>query len=152
MLTYNINRYIINNIIKTKVGHIQEKGGEYMDDVKMFDVIQVDFGETLGSEQSGVRPAIVFQNDSGNRYSPTIIVIPLTKEIKKLYLPTHDIIHKSEENGLKCDSMLLGEAMRQVDKVRIKYKRGALTTEKEKQSVCGVYLANATGKRNCSIA
>lgn len=120
--------------------------------IKMFDVLQVDFGDTLGHEQNGIRPAVVFQNESGNKYSPTVLVIPLTKEIKKLYIPTHNVIHKTCNNGLEYDSMLLGESIRSIDKQRIKYKRGVLSTDSEKNAVCEVFLANATGRRKCSIA
>lgn len=130
---------------------IQRKGGWRMN-VKMFDVVQVDFGETIGSEQAGIRPAVIFQNDLGNTKSTTVIAIPLTKGEKKLYLPTHKLIHKNHYNGLDMDSTLIGEGLRQVDKQRILYKRGRFTTEYEKRSVLEVYLANATGKRNCSIA
>lgn len=121
-------------------------------DVKMFDVVQVDFGENVGSEQSGVRPSVVFQSDEGSKHSPTVLVIPLTKGYKKLYLPVHNVIHKSSENGLSMDSTLLGEGVRQVDKKRILYKRGSLSTDQEKNAVWEVFLANATGKRNCTIA
>ena len=120
-------------------------------DIKMFDVFQVDFGNAIGSEQEKERPAVVVQNDKGNKYSPTVIVIPLTKELKKLSMPTHEIIHKNKLNGLSEDSMLVGEQMRAIDKSRILYKRGFLNQEKEKNSVMQVFLANATGRRGCSI-
>lgn len=122
-----------------------------MQTVKLFDVLQIDFGKTIGSEQGKIRPAIVCQNDDGNKYGPTILVVPLTTELKKTYMPTHAIIHSSHTNGLSEDSMLLGEQMRVIDKKRILYKRGYLNTESEKDSVVQVYLANLTGKKRCSI-
>lgn len=116
-------------------------------EINMFDIVQVDFGTTVGSEQSGSRPCVVFQNESGNKYSPTVWVIPLTKKIKKLYLPTHNVIHKTRRNGLSIDSMLLGEGLRSVDKSRIQFKRGTLDNEKDKQAVVEVFLANVTGEK-----
>lgn len=121
-------------------------------DVRMFDVVQVDFGEARGSEQKNKRPAVIVQNDKGNKFSPTVIVIPLTKEIKKLNMPTHEVVRKTAANGLDVNSMLIGEQMRSVDKSRILYKRGYLDKEEERNSVIQVYLANITGKRNCYIA
>lgn len=115
--------------------------------VEMFDVIQVDLGESFGSEQGGVRPAVIVQNNKGNKYSPTVLVIPMTKEIKKVNMPTHNIMYKTESNGLDQDSMLLGEQTTAIDKRRILYKRGRLMTDKEKMSVMEVFFANATGKK-----
>lgn len=115
--------------------------------VEMFDVIQVDLGEPFGSEQGGVRPAVIVQNNKGNKYSPTVLVIPMTKEIKKVNMPTHNIMYKTESNGLDQDSMLLGEQTTAIDKRRILYKRGRLMTDKEKMSVMEVFFANATGKK-----
>lgn len=121
-------------------------------EIKIFDVLQVDFGESLGCEQDKKRPCVVVQNDMGNKYSPTLIVIPLTTELKKLNLPTHGLIHKSVENCLTENSMLLGEQVRVIDKRRVLYKRGHLVNDKDKNTVIQVYLANITGKRNCAIS
>lgn len=126
------------------------KGGkDYM--LKMFDVIQVDLGTAIGSEQGNERPAVIIQNDVGNAHSPTILIIPMTKEVKRLYLPTHQIIHKNKKNGLDIDSMLLGEQTRVIDKRRIKYRRGILSSEEERKSVIQVYLANITGRKYSEI-
>lgn len=129
----------------------KEEGRVYMP-LKIFDIVEVDFCGNVGSEQLGVRPSVIVQNDSGNLHSPTVIVIPLTSEIKKLYIPTHKVIQKSTDNGLDSASMLLGEQIRSIDKTRIQYKRGCLSQEDEKQSVIQVYLANLTGKKNSTIA
>lgn len=120
-------------------------------DIKMFDVIQVDLGQSVGSEQGGKRPAVVVQNDIGNKYSPTVLVVHLTEEIKKINMPTHKIISKTRQNGLDADSMLIGEQIRTVDKSRICYKRGSLHYNIEKNAVVEVYLANLTGKRQTSL-
>lgn len=126
------------------------KGGkDYM--LKMFDVIQVDLGTAIGSEQGNERPAVIIQNDVGNAHSPTILIIPMTTEVKRLYLPTHQIIHKNKKNGLDIDSMLLGEQTRVIDKRRIKYRRGILSSEEERKSVIQVYLANITGRKYSEI-
>lgn len=115
--------------------------------IEMFDVIQVDLGRSFGSEQGGIRPAVIVQNNKGNKFSPTVLVIPMTSEIKKVNIPTHNIMHKTKFNGLDEDSMLLGEQTTVIDKKRILYKRGSLVTENEKRSVMEVFFANATGKK-----
>lgn len=115
--------------------------------IEMFDVIQVDLGRSFGSEQGGIRPAVIVQNNKGNKFSPTVLVIPMTSEIKKVNMPTHNIMHKTKFNGLDEDSMLLGEQTTVIDKKRILYKRGSLVTENEKRSVMEVFFANATGKK-----
>lgn len=115
--------------------------------IEMFDVIQVDLGRSFGSEQGGIRPAVIVQNNKGNKFSPTVLVIPMTSEIKKVNMPTHNIMHKTKFNGLDEDSMLLGEQTTVIDKRRILYKRGSLITENEKRSVMEVFFANATGKK-----
>jgi len=115
--------------------------------IEMFDVIQVDLGRSFGSEQGGIRPAVIVQNNKGNKFSPTVLVIPMTSEIKKVNMPTHNIMHKTKFNGLDEDSMLLGEQATVIDKKRILYKRGSLVTENEKRSVMEVFFANATGKK-----
>ena len=115
--------------------------------IEMFDVIQVDLGRSFGSEQGGIRPAVIVQNNKGNKFSPTVLVIPMTSEIKKVNIPTHNIMHKTKFNGLDEDSMLLGEQTTVIDKRRILYKRGSLVTENEKRSVMEVFFANATGKK-----
>lgn len=115
--------------------------------IEMFDVIQVDLGRSFGSEQGGIRPAVIVQNNKGNKFSPTVLVIPMTSEIKKVNMPTHNIMHKTKFNGLDENSMLLGEQTTVIDKKRILYKRGSLVTENEKRSVMEVFFANATGKK-----
>ena len=116
-------------------------------EIKMFDVLQVRFNEEVGSVQNSERPCVVIQNDIGNKYSPTTIVIPTSSNIKKIHMPTHEVLHRTEENGLSKDSMLLGEQVRVIDKQSIVYKRGKLSTDKEKNLVMQVFFANATGKR-----
>lgn len=116
--------------------------------VKMFDIFYANLSNnTVGSEQGGIRPVIVISNNTGNIYSPGVIVFPITSEIKKLYLPTHCLIHRSEENGLKVDSMVLAEQIRIIDKSRLMKKLGHLDNIKEQGEIINSYMANITGKK-----
>lgn len=109
---------------------------------KKYDVVLVDFGvNAIGSEQGGVRQAVVIQNDIGNRHSSTTIVMPFTTKMKNVNQPTHSLF-KAGDNGLKYDSLLLGECMRQVSEDRIIKPVGKITTEEEKLKVKKVYFAN----------
>lgn len=80
-------------------------------------ICYVNFGNTIGSEQGGIRPAYIGQNDMGNKYSPCTIVLPMTSKIKKP-LKTHVEI-KSGHSGLKTNSYVLAEQIRTIDKSRI---------------------------------
>lgn len=117
-------------------------------DIRQFDILYVDFNkeERVGSEQSGYRPAVVIQNDVGNKFCPTVLVIPLTSIIKKICQPTHKLLTKDESNGLTKDSMLLGESLTSVSKERIVKKVGRLTKEEDRNKVIDVYMANLFGK------
>ena len=107
--------------------------------VKMFDVLLVDFNPVvIDNEQGGIRPAIVIQNDAGNFFSDTTIVFPLTKVIKNLNQPTHALIKRDDYNMLKVDSMVLGEQIRMISKKRIKYKIGSIVNEKDKEEILRV--------------
>lgn len=127
--------------------HKIKKGGTIMDILKMFDIIEVKFPYELGSVQGKTRPCVIVQNDIGNKYSPTVIVIPLTSEIKKLNMPTHCILKKNQSNGLYYDSMLLGEQLRVIDKSIIVGKIGHAKESYEQDNIINVYLANITGKK-----
>lgn len=119
-----------------------------MDELKMFDVIYVDFSDNkIGSEQSGIHPYIIIQNNIGNKHCPTVLGMSLTSVLKKEYMPTHCIIHKTEQNGLKHDSMLLGETLTQISKERIINKIGSITEENTQNDILNVYIANITGKK-----
>ena len=119
-----------------------------MDELKMFDVIYVDFPDNkIGSEQSGIHPYIIIQNNIGNKHCPTVLGMSLTSVLKKEYMPTHCIIHKTKENGLKKDSMLLGETLTQISKERIINRIGSVTDEKTQNDILNVYFANVTGKK-----
>lgn len=91
--------------------------------VQRGDIVLVDFGEGFYSEQGGVRPALVIQNNTGNRFSPTTIVAPITAEIKN-DIPTHYILYPTRQNGLSKRSTILFEQIRVIDKRRIIKKLG----------------------------
>ena len=119
-----------------------------MDELKMFDIVFADFSSNkIGSEQSGIHPYIIIQNNIGNKYCPTVLGMSLTSTLKKEYLPTHCVIHKTKENGLKNDSMLLGETLTQISKERIINKIGSITDEKTQNEILNVYFANVTGRK-----
>ena len=82
-----------------------------------------DLSPVVGSEQGGIRPVLIIQNDTGNKYSPTVIAAAITSQTGKNKLPTHIEIG-SKENGLKSDSVVLAEQIRTIDKSRLKEKIG----------------------------
>lgn len=110
--------------------------------IKKNDVVKVDLSGAIGSEQGKVRLCIVIQNDTGNKHSTTTIIMPLTHHRKGLHIPTHALIKKDEGNGLKVDSILLGEQMRVVSEKRIIEKVGTITNQNSLDEIRRVYLAN----------
>lgn len=82
----------------------------------------------VGSEQGGIRPVLVIQNDVGNRYSPTVIVLAITGQQNKAHLPTHVSV-PAGDCGLLKDSVVLAEQIRTLDKRRLKDKIGSLSPE-----------------------
>ena len=100
--------------------------------VKRGDIFYADLSPVVGSEQGGIRPVIIIQNDIGNRYSPTVIVAAITSQINKAKLPTHVEI-SSEEYGLNRDSVVLLEQIRNLDKKRLKEKIGHMTEDDMKK-------------------
>ena len=110
---------------------------------KRYDIVQADLFGTVGSEQGGIRPVLIIQNDIGNLHSSTTIVMPFsTKIFKNSNQPTHTLIRKSADTGLKTDSILLGEQMRVISNQRIKKKIGTVTDENEREEIRRVYTAN----------
>ncbi|MEW9503059.1 type II toxin-antitoxin system PemK/MazF family toxin [Jeotgalibacillus marinus] len=86
--------------------------------VKRGDVFFADLSPVVGSEQGGVRPVLIIQNDIGNRFSPTVVVAAITAQIEKAKLPTHVEI-SSKRNGFERDSVILLEQIRTLDKQRL---------------------------------
>ena len=93
--------------------------------VKRGDIFYADLSPVVGSEQGGIRPVLVVQNDVGNKYSPTIIIAAITSQINKAKLPTH-IEVRGDDYGLNKDSVVLMEQVRTIDKRRLKEKIGRL--------------------------
>lgn len=87
-----------------------------MREIKRGDIYKADLSPVVGSEQGGIRPVVIVQNDMGNRYSPTIIVVPITTRLNKRNLPTHTKLNNS--NLLK-ESIALMEQIRTIDKSRL---------------------------------
>ena len=93
--------------------------------VKRGDIYYADLSPVVGSEQGGLRPVLIIQNDIGNRYSPTVIAAAITSRMSKTKLPTHIDIY-AERAGLAKDSVILLEQIRTLDKKRLKEKMGHL--------------------------
>ncbi|HZJ99891.1 MAG TPA: type II toxin-antitoxin system PemK/MazF family toxin [Tissierellaceae bacterium] len=96
--------------------------------VKRGDVYYADLSPVIGSEQGGVRPVLVIQNDIGNKYSPTVIIAAITSQINKAKLPTHVEI-TGQQYGLPKDSVILLEQIRTIDKKRLREKVGRFDEE-----------------------
>lgn len=93
--------------------------------VKRGDIYYADLSPVVGSEQGGLRPVLIIQNDVGNRYSPTVIAAAITSRLGKARMPTHIDVH-ADRVGLIKDSVILLEQMRTLDKRRLKEKMGHL--------------------------
>lgn len=96
--------------------------------IKRGDIFYADLSPVIGSEQGGVRPVLIVQNDIGNKYSPTVIAAAITSQINKAKLPTHIEI-SAQEYGLQKDSVILLEQIRTIDKKRLREKIGRLDDE-----------------------
>ncbi|MBR6676292.1 MAG: type II toxin-antitoxin system PemK/MazF family toxin [Clostridia bacterium] len=93
--------------------------------VKRGDIFYADLSPVVGSEQGGLRPVLIVQNDVGNKHSPTVIAAAITSKLSKSRLPTHIDVYGSEA-GLQRDSVVLLEQIRTIDKQRLKEKMGHL--------------------------
>ena len=93
--------------------------------IRRGDIFYADLSPVVGSEQGGLRPVLIIQNDVGNRYSPTVIAAAITSRMGKTRLPTHIDVH-ADKMGLAKDSVILLEQIRTLDKRRLKEKMGHL--------------------------
>ena len=93
--------------------------------VRRGDIYYADLSPVIGSEQGGIRPVLIVQNDIGNKYSPTVIAAAITSRISKSKLPTHIEVY-ADKYGLARDSVILLEQIRTLDKKRLKEKMGHL--------------------------
>lgn len=107
--------------------------------VRKFDIVVADLGQNLDSEQGGKRPVLIIQNNCGNKFSTTTIVMPLSSKSKALNQSTHTIIKKSDTTGLVNDSVVLGEQIRVISKKRIIRKLGSVKNEEEINEIKRVY-------------
>ena len=93
--------------------------------VKRGDIYYADLSPVVGSEQGGIRPVLVIQNDIGNKYSPTVIAAAITSQINKAKMPTH-IELAAKDYGLNKDSVILLEQIRTIDKRRLRENIGRI--------------------------
>ena len=101
--------------------------------VKRGEIYYADLSPVVGSEQGGIRPVLIIQNDVGNRYSPTVIAAAITSRRDKAKLPTH-ILLPASGCGLTKDSMILMEQIRTIDKQRLKECVGEIPPDVMKQA------------------
>ena len=106
-------------------------GGIYMD-IKRGEVFYADLSPIVGSEQGGVRPVLIVQNDTGNKYSPTVIAAAITSKKFKNEMPTHIPI-SGERCGLAQDSVVLLEQIRTIDKQRLRERTGEIDTQEQQK-------------------
>lgn len=97
-----------------------------MSTVKRGDIFYADLSPVVGSEQGGMRPVLIVQNDTGNRHSPTVIAAAITSQVSKARLPTHIELAGGLSCGLSRDSVILLEQIRTIDKSRLKERMGTL--------------------------
>lgn len=104
-----------------------------MNNILKGEIYYADLSGSIGSEQGETRPVLIVQNDIGNKYSPTTIIVCLTSLYNnKKKIPTHYIVRKGD-NGLKVDSLVLCEQIRTIDKHRLTERVGALSEEDLKE-------------------
>lgn len=100
--------------------------------IKRGELYYADLSPVVGSEQGGIRPVLIVQNDIGNKYSPTVIAAAITSKLEKAKMPTH--IELSQlEYGLEKDSVVLLEQIRTIDKTRLRDKIGEISEQKMNQ-------------------
>lgn len=126
--------------------------------VKRGDIYYADLSPVVGSEQGGLRPVLIIQNDIGNRYSPTVIAAAITSRMGKTKLPTHIEVCKAdsvsgEENGhgLAKDSVILLEQIRTIDKRRLKEKMGHLDESVMQQVNDAIQISFGLNEQDRSI-
>ncbi len=95
--------------------------------IRRGDIFYADLSPVIGSEQGGIRPVLIVQNNVGNRYSPTVIAAAITSKGTKAKLPTHIKLY-ADSSGLSKDSVVLLEQIRTIDKTRLKEKMGSLNS------------------------
>ncbi len=120
--------------------------------IKRGDIVWANLEGAIGSEQGEERPCVIIQNDIGNKYSPTTIVVPLTSQLKKINQPTHVIVEKINAIGLDKDSMAECEQLRTIDKRRIVQRAGKILSEEILENIfnaCVLGLSKLTIGGGC---
>lgn len=114
--------------------------------IRRGDIYYADLSPVVGSEQGGVRPVLIIQNDMGNRHSPTVIAAAITSQMNKAKLPTHiELI--DQHCGLTRDSVVLLEQIRTLDKKRLRERMGRLEGEKMEQVDHAIAVSFGIGPR-----
>lgn len=112
------------------------------------DLYYADLSPVIGSEQGGLRPVLIIQNNTGNRHSPTVIAAAITSRTTKAKIPTHVAISK-EDSGLKCDSTILLEQIRTIDRSRLKEYIGRLPDKQMAEANAALFISlGLTGAAN----
>lgn len=114
--------------------------------MKRGDIYRADLDPVVGSEQGGVRPVVIIQNDIGNLHSPTVIVAAVTTRCKKPDLPVHVSI-TAEESGLARDSVVLTEQVRTLEKTRLTRYLGTLSEEAMRRIDRALQMSLGTARR-----
>ena len=112
-------------MVPSRGGYYFRRSVNFVDtSVKRGEIYYADLSPVVGSEQGGVRPVLIIQNDTGNRYSPTVIAAAITSQTGKARLPTHIELPVQQECGLTKDSVVLLEQVRTLDKRRLRERMG----------------------------
>lgn len=114
--------------------------------IKRGDIYYADLSPVVGSEQGGIRPVLIVQNDVGNKFSPTVIAAAITSQHSKASLPTHIQIN-AKESGLSKDSVVLLEQIRTIDKRRLKEKTGEVNNVEMNQVNYALSVSFGLGQR-----
>ena len=115
-----------------------------MREIKRGQIWYADLSPVVGSEQGGLRPVLMLQNDIGNKYAPTVIVAIITSRNTKAKIPTHYWLDKGQ-GGLVCDSMVELEQIRTLDKKRLKEFMGTVDQEQMKEIDKKIKISLALG-------
>lgn len=107
---------------------LRKGSDKVLNSIRRGDIFYADLSPVIGSEQGGLRPVLIVQNDIGNKYSPTVIAAAITSKMTKSKLPTHIDIF-GDRVGLSKDSIVLLEQIRTIDKKRLKEKMGHLDND-----------------------
>lgn len=115
-------------------------------EIKRGEIYYADLSPVVGSEQGGIRPVLIIQNNVGNKYSPTVIVAAITSQINKAKIPTHVEVSANEYN-LPKDSVILLEQIRTIDKRRLKDKLSVLDNAKMRKVDLAMLISLGYGEQ-----